>query len=150
MDTFCQDNLFGELSEGIKQVSKGFIDIVNSLGKIVKGKADGKMMQIQLQGIMLDLFIPDDFDYYRQYAIRTGSADYSFKVIANGWKNIGWCGSDKGLRKMSDCIGTKQPDGKIKWKCINKNAELPPVWKSEEEFFQWIKVPIVKPQFRNI
>ena len=40
---------------------------INGFGKVVKGNADGKMMQIELpEGIMLDLFIPDDFDYYRQ------------------------------------------------------------------------------------
>lgn len=151
MDVSAQDNLFGTLSEGIETISKDFIETINSLAKIVKGKADGKMMQIKLpENIMLDLFMPDDFDYYRQLAIRTGSADYSYKVIAAGWKNIGWCGSDKGLRKMSDCVGTKKPDGKTDWKCINKNAELPPIWESEQDFFDWIKVKWIHPSKRNI
>ena len=132
------------------QRSAGFIETVNSLGKIIKGKPTGKMMQIELSEIMLDLFIPDDFDYYRQYAIRTGSADYSFKIIANGWKKKGWCGSDKGLRKITDCIEMKGPDGKSKWKCVNKDAELPPVWKSEEDFFKWINVPFIHPSKRII
>ena len=75
----------------------------------------GKYMQIKLrENIILDLFMPDDFDYYRQYAIRTGSADYAAKIIATGWKKKGWCGSDKGLRKISDCVETKTPDGKSK------------------------------------
>ena len=133
-----------------KQRSAGFIETVNSLGKIIKGKPTGKMMQIELPGIMLDLFIPDDFDYYRQYAIRTGSADYSFKIIANGWKKKGWCGSDKGLRKITDCVEMKGPDGKSKWKCVNKDAELPPVWTSEEDFFKWINVPFIHPSKRIV
>ncbi len=67
--------------------STGFRDVVLSLGEIIKGGTNGKYIQIKLpQGINLDLFIPDDFDYYRQYAIRTGSADYAAKVIASGWR----------------------------------------------------------------
>jgi DNA polymerase/3'-5' exonuclease PolX len=131
-------------------ISAGFIETVNSLGKIIKGKPRGKMMQIELSNIMLDLFIPDDFDFFRQYAIRTGSADYAFKVIATGWKKIGWCGSDKGLRKITDCVEMKGPDGKSKWKCVNKDAELPPVWTSEQHFFDWIRVPFIHPSKRIV
>lgn len=128
-----------------------FLKIVNGLGKIIKGKDNGKYMQIELpEGVNLDLFMPDDFDYYRQYAIRTGSADYSAKVIASGWRKIGWCGSDKGLRKMSDCVESKTPDGKSKWKCVKPNAELPPVWKSEEDFFKWINVRMMHPSQRVV
>src|SRR5574340_1021968 len=131
--------------------SREFIDVVNDLGKIIKGNAFGKYMKIELpEGIMLDLFIPDDFDFYRQYAIRTGSADYSSRVIASAWKKKGWCGSDKGLRKIKDCVEMKGTDGKSKWKCVNKNAETPPVWKSEADFFNWIGVPIVHPSKRII
>lgn len=129
-----------------------FCDIVNGLGKIVKGNAEGKYMQIHLiaENINLDLFMPDDFDFYRQFAIRTGSADYTAKVIAGGWKKIGWCGSDKGLRKISDCINHKTPDNKGRWICFNPEAEKPPVWKSEQEFFDWIKVKWIAPKLRNI
>ena len=128
-----------------------FAKTVSELGSILKGNTDGKYMQIELpEKINLDLFIPDDFDYYRQYAIRTGSADYSAKIIASGWRKIGWCGSDKGLRKMSDCVESKTPDGKSKWKCVKSNAELPPVWKSEEEFFNWIKVEMLHPSQRVV
>ena len=150
LDIVCQDNLFGEQSEGIKILSEGFIKTVTSLGNIKKGKPEGKMMQIELpEWIMLDLFIPDDFDYYRQYAIRTGSAIYSHQVIAAGWLKIGWCGvSGIGLRRQSDCEGIKQPDGKIKWKLINKEGEKPPVWESEKEFFDWLKVPFINPVSR--
>ena len=91
-----------------------FEKTINGFGKIVKGNADGKMMQIELpEGIMLDLFIPDAFDYYRQFAIRTGSADYSWKVIASGWKKIGFCGTENGLRLIDECEAKKDKDGKI-------------------------------------
>lgn len=128
-----------------------FCDIVKGLGIIEKGKTTGKYMQIHLaeHGINVDLFMPDDFDYYRQYAIRTGSADFTGKVIAHGWKKKGWCGSDKGLRKIKDCQERKTPDGKSVWKCIKENAEKPPVWESEEDFFQWLGETWVHPTKRN-
>lgn len=147
--TVLQDNLFGEKNTQT-YISHDFISTVNSLGKIVKGNPSGKMMQIQLPEIMLDLFIPDYFDYYRQYAIRTGSSLYSQKIIASGWLKKGWCGSDKGLRKQSDCNARKKPDGKTEWICINKNSELPPIWESEEHFFNWIGVKYINPTQRNL
>lgn len=141
-------DLFGNEFDRIR--GKGFTDVVNDMGKTVKGNSLGKMTQIQLpEGIMLDLFMPDDFDYYRQYAIRTGSADYSHKVIATAWKKKGWCGSDEGLRKMNDCIEMKDANGKSKWKCVKPGAAKPPSWKSEEEFFNWIGVKVLRPKERN-
>lgn len=131
--------------------STGFRDTVLSFGKVIKGGPNGKYMQIELpEGVMLDLFIPAPEDFYRQYAIRIGSADYAFKVIANGWKRKGWCGSDKGLRKISDCVEQKTADGKSKWLCVNKDAEKPPVWATEAEFFKWIGVQMVHPSKRNV
>jgi len=143
-------DLFGNNTSELA-VSPDFVNAVFSLGKIEKGKIDGKYFKILLpEGIYLDLFIPDPHDYYRQFAIRTGPADYSAKVIAGGWRKKGWCGSDKGLRKMEDCIETKTPDGKSKWKCVNPKAEKPPIWKDERDFFQWIGVEWIEPRLRNI
>lgn len=131
-------------------VSTEFIRTVYSLGTVLKGKATGRYMQIVLpEGINLDLFIPEESDFFRQYVIRTGSGDYSHKVIATGWKKFGWVGSDLGLRKMSDCVETKLPDGKSKWKCVKPNAELPPVWTSEEHFFEWLGIKWIDPTLRN-
>lgn len=137
-------------SVGYPETHPEFIKILTTLGMVVKGKPTGKYMQIELhQGINLDLFMPDDFDYYRQWAIRTGSADYSAKVIAGGWKAKGWCGSDKGLRLISDCQN-RASGGKMSWTCINPNAEKPPVWESEEHFFDWLGVQWIKPELRSI
>jgi DNA polymerase/3'-5' exonuclease PolX len=123
-----------------------FEKIVNSLGKIIKGNSNGRYMQIYLpERINLDLFIPVENDFYRQYCIRTGSADYS-KTIAQQWNKLGWCGSDFGLRKMSDCIKVEGQG----WKCINKNGELPPIWKNEKEFYSWLKLDYIEPEYRNV
>jgi DNA polymerase/3'-5' exonuclease PolX len=129
-------------------------EAVMGLGKVLKGASSGKYMQIELtgKGIDLDLFMPDDFDYYRQFCVRTGSAEWVMKNVASGWKAIGWCGSDAGLRMISQCEPTKGPDGKTKWKCIVPQSEqiLPPHWKSEEDFFSWLKLKWVEPKYRNI
>lgn len=144
-------DLFGTLYKGGEISSNDFINEVTMLGKIEKGNPEGRYCKILLpENINLDLFLPVPHDYYRQYAIRTGSADYSFKIIANGWRKIGWVGSDLGLRLEKDCIETKQPDGKSKWQCVRNKNNKPPVWQSEQEFFEWLKVPFVKPEFRNI
>ncbi|MBD2753816.1 nucleotidyltransferase family protein [Spirosoma validum] len=130
-----------------------FCNVVASLGRVIKGKPDGKYMQIELptlpHTINLDLFIPEPHDYYRQYAIRTGSADYSARVIAGGWVAKGWCGSDQGLRRIEDCQ-ERITGGKKKWICINPKGEKPPVWESEQEFFDWIGVKWVEPKLRNL
>jgi len=134
--------------------SQEFDKTVSSLGEIVKGKFGGKYMQIKLKDwdIVLDLFTPDDFDFYRQFAIRTGSADWTSRYIAGGWKKIGWCGSDAGLRLQSQCEGKEGPDGKTKWRFNVPKAQevLPPVWKSEKELFDWLKLKWVEPKNRNI
>lgn len=143
-------DLFG-FDEKSFAINPKFIEVVNSLGNIIKGKPTGKMMQIELpEGVMLDLFIPAEADYYRQFAIRTGSADYAHKVIATAWLKKGWCGSDLGLRLKKDCIEMKGPDGKSKWKCVNKNGEIPPVWESEEHFFQWLRIDMVRAEEREV
>lgn len=128
-------------------------ETVYGLGIIEKGSTDGKYMQIHLkESINLDLFMPDDFDYHRQFAIRTGSADWVAKYIAGGWKYIGWCGSDAGLRMQSQCEGVKGSDNKMKWKCVVPGHQqiLPPHWKSEDDFFEWLQLKWIEPRLREI
>lgn len=145
-----QVDLFGP-TVGEKVISQNYVEVVKTLGKVIKGKPDGRYMQIELpQRINLDLFMPDPDDYYRQYAIRTGSADYSARTIATAWKRKGWCGSDKGLRLIKDCIEHKLPDNKSKWVCINPDGDRPPPWTSEQEFFQWLGIPWIQPHLRTI
>lgn len=144
-------DLFGGDTEPDRK--KEFVTTVMTFGKVIKGNPYGKMMQIQLpQGIMLDLFMPDDFDYYRNYVVRTGSAEWVARFIAGGWRKIGWVGSDQGLRLQSQCKGEKSLDDKMHWKCVIPKSQqmTPPHWKSEEEFFEWIKIKWVEPKFRNV
>lgn len=141
--------LFGEDTEAGRK--KEFITAVEQSGKIIKGSpADGQLVQVMLpESISLDLFIPTRQDYYRKYALRTGSGDYAKNILAAAWRRKGWsgCGND-GLRRTTDCVKTtgKNPV----WKCVNKNGELPPAWKSEHEFFDWIGVRWIEPELRSV
>lgn len=112
--------------------------------RIVKIKHDrGFSMQSTVTRIVLDLFMPQEHDYFRQLAIRTGPAEYSGKVIASAWRRKGWVGTEDGLRLESEC--EKISD---RWKCMVINPVLPPAWKSEEEFFAWLGVKYVDPKNR--
>lgn len=129
---------------------KDFVLNATCIGKGLKGSAvDGRYKQIALdEGIILDLFMPDEKDFYRQLAIRTGSSWFSKNVLAVGWTRLGWCGTEFGLRKMSDCQMVKTPDLKVKWKVVNNGGVKPPVWQSEEEFFEWLRIKWVEPKNR--
>lgn len=143
-------DLFGGATE--PQRPAAWTTAVNSLGTVVKGKPYGKYMQLELpEGIKLDLFMPDEYDYWRQFAIRTGSADWAARFIAGCWKKQGWCGSDQGLRMQSQCKGETGSDGKVHWKCVVPKAQqmLPPRWNSEQEFFDWLKIEFVHPKRRE-
>ncbi len=126
-----------------------FVHEAKNLGEVLKGNpADGRYMQIMLpSGIKLDLFIPQAHDYYRQYAIRTGSATYSAQIIALGWRKLGWCGTEHGLRREEYC--THDGNG-WKWNNRETGQELPPAWESEREFFDWLKVPFRHPKHREV
>lgn len=145
-------DLFGNVTGRVR--TKEWVELVYSLGKSEKGNPHGKYTQIKLRehDIKLDLFMPDDFDYWRQFTIRTGSADWVARFISGGWVHQGWCGTDVGLRMQSQCKGERGPDHKMHWKCIvpKEHQIKPPHWKSEQEFFEWLKVPFLYPTKREI
>jgi DNA polymerase/3'-5' exonuclease PolX len=68
----------------------GIATVVNKWQK-VKGELPCKYTQrILPEGIKLDLFFAERGNWGLIYAIRTGSADYSHKVLANGWVKRGY------------------------------------------------------------
>lgn len=142
---FIQTDLLGG---GYLKCTKGFTDALQTIQQqIIKGNPEGRYMQMIIKGgATLDLFTPQKDDFYRQLAIRTGSAEYSAFVIANGWKRKGWCGTHDGLRLQQECILTKSNN----WVCEKKNPALPPVWQSEQEFFCWLGVEYVHPSKREL
>jgi DNA polymerase/3'-5' exonuclease PolX len=134
---------------------KEWVELVYSLGEAVKGNPNGKYNQIILRDrdIKLDLFMPDADDYYRQLVIRTGSAEWVKTYIAGGWVKQGWVGTkEDGLMMRSQCLGFTLPTKHVLWKSnVPESQKMkPPAWKSEREFFEWLKLQWVEPKNRNI
>lgn len=106
-----------------------FIDLVNSWTKI-KGEPTGKYTRrILYEGIALDLFIANENNWGMIFAIRTGSADYSHKVLANGWTRAGY----------------KSKDG-ILYDRDNNKFYI----KEEIDLFNLLKFKFVEPRFREV
>lgn len=143
---FIQTDLLGG---GYNAAVPEFISAVEAMTfKRLKGKLNtGRYVKSILKGgTPLDLFMPAPEDYYRQFATRTGSTEYAHNIIAAAWKRKGWCGSDHGLRRITDCAKTNSGN----WKCINLVGEIPPVWKSEQEFFEWLNLKWIEPRHREM
>lgn len=119
--------------------------------EVIKGNPQGRYMQIKLVGldILLDLFLPQRNDYYRQLVIRTGNANYVRHIIASSWLKKGWVGTENGLRLMDECDGKKTSDGKMIWTCNTTTPTLPPVWNSEYEFYEFLNIEYLEPKERD-
>jgi DNA polymerase/3'-5' exonuclease PolX len=69
----------------------------------LKGGPDGRYTQRLLPcGLKLDLFMPHPDGFGLQLAIRTGSADWSHRVLAAAWVRAGFTSKDGLLRRNSD------------------------------------------------
>ena len=71
----------------------GIAEVVNRWQKVKGELVYGKTKYTQRilpQGIKLDLFFAEEGNWGLIFAIRTGSADYSHKVLANGWVKRGY------------------------------------------------------------
>jgi DNA polymerase/3'-5' exonuclease PolX len=116
------------------------------IATIVKGTLQGDARYVQLvmkeTGIQLDIFLPAEDDYFRQLAIRTGSAIFSHS-LARRWAFMGWVGTNDGLRRKSECIETKSG-----WVHTGDIITRPPVWDSEEAFFEWLEMAYRQPNER--
>lgn len=153
IDIVCQPKMveLRDMYEYVVDTARSieFMDAANSIGSRLKGdlyrgKCVTYLNYVNGEGIKIELWMPDPAEYYRHLAIRTGSADYSKHVIANAWKVKGWVGSDEGLRLITDCM--KRKDG---WRCMNTGGEKPPVWESEQDFFNWLNIPYIAPEYRE-
>lgn len=105
----------------------GIATVVNQWQK-VKGELPCKYTQrILPDGIKLDLFFAERDNWGLIYAIRTGSADYSHKVLATEWVKRGY--KSKGGHLVSNG---------------EKIAVL-----EEEDLFNLIRIPFTEPELRN-
>ena len=105
----------------------GIATVVNKWDK-VKGELPCKYTQrILPDGIKLDLFFAERGNWGLIYAIRTGSAEYSHKVLATEWVKRGY----------------KSEGGYLLYNG-RKILVL-----EEEDLFKRIGVPFVEPEFRK-
>lgn len=133
-----------------REISINFTETIKSIGQITKGKTDGRYMSLNVKGYKVDVFMPDPVDFFRQYCIRTGSVEYVRWNIAGRWSKLGWCGTDHGLRRITDCLEIPSATGKNRWEIINQDGERPPAWESEEHFFEWLGIKWIHPRVRTI
>lgn len=109
----------------------GIASIVNQWTK-VKGEMEyGQCKYTQRilpSGIKLDLFFAEPCNWGLIFAIRTGSAEYSHKVLANGWVARGYHSKEGYLH-----VGHK------KYEC-----------REEKDLFDRLSIPYIEPKFRNI
>jgi len=95
--------------------------------------------------IQIELYITSENDYGRILAIRTGSSAYSHH-LAMQWNRRGWAGTEDGLRRKDECI--KKSTWKIKPE-YKSAPTLPPVFDTEEKFFNFIGVEYIHPKARS-
>ncbi len=134
--------------------SIAFCDAVRGLGLVMRGEPNGRYCKVRVTAaidISLDIFMPQPFDFGRQLAIRTGSAKYSGN-LARQWVKLGWCGTEDGLRLISECekIGGDEDGQGGRWVCKWKRPTLPPDFLTEELFFAFLGIPMPRPVDRNL
>lgn len=106
----------------------GIATVVNQWEK-VKGELPCRYTQrIHPSGIKLDLFFAEEGNWGLVFALRTGAADYSHKVLANGWVRQGFK-SDGGY--------------------LFRDGERYEV-REEKDLFRMIGIPYLEPEDRNL
>lgn len=109
----------------------GIAAVVNQWAK-VRGELPCKYTQrILPEGIALDLFFATSANWGLIYAIRTGSADYSHRVLATRWSAMGYKSIDGMLTK--DGVPIPVPEEDDLFRLIDVPWESPeqrfiPVW----------------------
>jgi len=106
----------------------GIATVVNQWKK-VKGELPCKYTQrILPEGIKLDLFFAEKGNWGVIYATRTGSAEYSHKVLASGWFKRGYNSIDGWLHSGGNAVATPE----------------------EEDLFEKAGVEWVEPELREL
>jgi len=125
--TVSSSDLFGN-STSLR--APAFGAAVKALGEVVKGDPNsGKAFQVlHPDGITLDIFTATEENWGLILAIRTGSAEYSHKVLATGWVKAGYKSIDGTLHKAGRPIPV--PD--------------------EQTLFNLIGLPYASPENRNL
>lgn len=89
----------------------GLASVVNKWEKVKGDLKYGETRYTQRilpEGIKLDLFFADEANWGLIFAIRTGSADYSHKVLARGWVHQGFKSENGYLWRDGDLYETPE------------------------------------------
>ncbi len=106
----------------------GIASVVNQWEK-VKGELPCKYTQrILPEGIKLDLFLAEEGNWGSILAIRTGSAEYSHRVLANGWVREGFKSEGGFLFREGERYEVRE----------------------EQDLFQMARVAYIEPEGRNL
>ena len=106
----------------------GIATVVNQWEK-VKGELPRRYTQRVLpSGIKLDLFFADESNWGLAFALRTGSAEFSSRVLACGWVRNGFKSSGGYLFKYGEKFEVKE----------------------EKDLFNLIGIHYVEPENRNL
>ena len=112
----------------IDLLQDGIAGVVNQWQK-VKGELPCKYTQRMLpSGIKLDLFFAEEGNWGLIFAIRTGSAEFSHYVLANGWVRNGFKSSGGFLFKYGEKFEVRE----------------------EKDLFNLIGIRYVEPENRNL
>jgi DNA polymerase/3'-5' exonuclease PolX len=122
-------DLFGDAPA---ERSPRFTAAVESLGEILAGDPrTGRYIKLLVgdeNPIQLDLFLARPENWGLIFAIRTGSADFSHRVLASGWKKNG----------LESCDGMLHS--------VNTGRTIH--CREEQDLFDLIRVPFVPPEKR--
>lgn len=136
IEIVCTENPFNSLDN---LFHKGYP------GMVVDGKRL-KRFKYPKDKIQVELYIAQPHDYGRILAIRTGSSAFSHIKLAVTWNRLGWCGTEHGLRRKSQC------EKKSTWKLkpeFKGNEIKPPTFDTEVDFFNFLGIPWIPPSERN-
>ena len=114
----------GLFATGLAEIVDQWQMIVGSLDKHCK------YTKRIFKGVQVDLFFCEFDNWGNTLAVRTGSADYSFKVLASGWKQAGYFSKDNYLYQYGN-------ENKI-------------ILREEKDLFNLIGVEYVEPEKRNL
>ncbi|MEI6296485.1 MAG: hypothetical protein WCO84_02445 [bacterium] len=111
----------------------GIASVINRWEK-VRGELPCRYSQRMLpEGIALDLFFTEEDRWGLTFALRTGSSNYSHKVLANGWCR-------RGYKSVDGYLTREDEEG------VLNEYEV----REEEDLFEMLGIPYIDPELRNL
>lgn len=105
--TFMLTDMLGPT--GVSERDKGFWIAVNKLGTVVKGEPRaGKLIQLDIEGVNVEIFVATRDNWGLMLAIRTGPAGYSHHVLAHGWVRNGYHSIDGMMTKAGMLVPVRE------------------------------------------